>query len=194
MKNRDDQIVKECLRGIAKSQAALYEQYKVMAYMLCLRYASSKEEAQDILQDGFVKVFRDLHQFDTTKGTLKSWVRKVVLNTALQNIRSKKNIFSNVDMDLVSNLHVVDEGITAELSAQELTQLIQTLPEGYRTVFNLYVIEGYTHKEIGELLNISDNTSKSQLFKAKTLLRKQLKIINPEVSERYGKKIQQGSI
>lgn len=194
MKNRDENLIKECLKGTAKSQKALYDQYKVMAYMVCLRYAASQQEAQDFLQDGFIKVFRDLHQVDLEKGSLKAWIRKVILNTALQNVRSKKNIFSSIDIDLVSNLHVVDEDVTSNLSTQELTQLIQTLPEGYRVVFNLYVIEGYTHKEIGNMLNISDSTSKSQLFKAKALLRKKLKVTNPAVSEKYGKKIQQRQI
>jgi RNA polymerase sigma factor (sigma-70 family) len=169
--SRDEhQIVKDCLKGNRESQRALYEKYKVPMFRLCLRYAGDHAEAEDILQDGFIKVFNDLHQFGF-RGVFGGWLRKVVLNVALQHVRKKSRMNPVVETDsLVNQLHT-DENILSELHAETLTKLIQTLPPGYRAVFNLYVVEGYSHQEIGELLGIEEGTSKSQLSKSKAALR-----------------------
>jgi len=187
----DISLVKGCLRGDRKSQRALYDKFKNAMFMLCLRYTPSREEAEDFLQDGFAKVFRDLHQYDENRGALYTWIRRVVLNTVLQHLRSKKILFSSLEQDPTIHLHATDDDVLGHLSAKELTELIQKLPNGYRVVFNLYLIEGFNHREIGEILKISENTSKTQLFKAKAMLRKRLKTIRPEIVETYERRAKQ---
>ena len=159
-----------CLKGDSSCQKALYEQYKVSLFRVCLRYAKDRMEAEDMLQDGFIKIYSDLHQF-SFQGPLGAWMRRVVVNVALQHIRKNKKFQHTVELDHISNEYQTNEIATSNLNAQALTKLIQKLPAGYRTVFNLYVIDGYTHKEIGEMLGINLNTSKSQLSKAKASLR-----------------------
>jgi len=189
VKVTDKSLVKGCMEGDRTMQKALYEKYKVAMYMLCLRYAKNREEAEDLLQEGFMKVFRDLHQFDSNKGALYTWVRRVVLNVVLMHLRSKKVLFGSVELDQVINLHATNDDVFSDLGAKELTELIQKLPDGYRVVFNLYVVEGFNHREIGEMLNVSINTSKTQLFKAKAMLRKRLSIIRPEISSLYERRV-----
>lgn len=170
----EELIVKGCLRGDRRYQQTLYEKYKVGMFSLLLRYASNKEEAEDFLQDGFLRVFRDLHQFDPRKGVLHGWIRRVMINTALQHIRRRKLDFTRADDEgLLENIPVNEDPI-AMLTAQEIIQLIQQLPEGYRVVFNLFMIEGYSHQEIAEQLGISVNTSKSQLYKARLALQQKI--------------------
>ncbi len=168
-----EQLVKGCLRGDRHSQRSLYEQYKVPMFRLCLRYAKDRHEAEDLLQEGFIKVFSDLHQF-SHRGALGGWIRRVMVNVALQHIRKNKQLFTTIEIESIGDNHATDEIIFSELGAKNLTKMIQQLPPGYRTVFNMYVIEGYSHKEIADQLSISENTSKSQLSKAKASLRKRL--------------------
>ncbi len=171
----DELLVSGCLRGDARHQQALYEKYKVEMFMLCLRYSKNRAEAEDFLQDGFMQVFRDLHQFDVAKGSLQGWVRKVVLNKVLQQLRKKKLQFAPADVsDFANLLPAQGENILSMLSAKEITQLIQELPEGYKTVFNLYMVEGYSHQEIADTFGISVNTSKTQLHKARLALQQKV--------------------
>lgn len=176
MEQSDNIILKGCLKGDRNAQKALYEKYKVPMFRVCLRYAQSRQEAEDMLQDGFIKVFSDLHQF-RSDGALGGWIRRVMVNIALMQIRKRKNLFSSIEIEQVADDFTTDENIFAEMNAKALTRLIQKLPPGYRVVFNMYVVEGYPHKEIAEKLNISINTSKSQLSKAKAMLRKMLEKI-----------------
>jgi len=155
-----------CLKGDNSCQKALYEQYKVSLFRVCLRYAKDRMEAEDMLQDGFIKIFTDLHQFKS-QGALGGWMRRVMVNAALQHIRKNKKFQHETDLEHIKNDHQTGEVATSNLNAQALTKLIQQLPVGYRTVFNLYVIDGFQHKEIAIKLNITENTSKSQLSKAK---------------------------
>lgn len=169
MEPTDIELVQACLRNDRKHQRHLYEQYKVQMFRICLRYGNNRMEAEDMLQDGFITIFKDLNRY-SFKGPLGGWMRKVMVNSCLQHIRKNKNKLFVVDIQDVPE----QEPPTASEHIprlQELTQMIQKLPTGYRTVFNLYVIEGYTHKEIAELLTININTSKSQLSKAKKMLR-----------------------
>ncbi|MEN0047286.1 MAG: RNA polymerase sigma factor [Bacteroidota bacterium] len=172
---REDKIIQACLRGKARAQRTLYEQYRTPMFLLCLRYMPTREDAEDVLQEGFIKVFRDLKQFDSKKAKLKTWMNRVFINTALEHLRSKKRIFKTEEIEPYEDLRVTDDEIFSKLSVQELVGMISMLPTGYRIVFNMYVIEGYTHREIAESLDISVSTSKSQLFKAKAMLRKQVK-------------------
>ena len=170
MQEPERNIVHACLKGDTVAQKTLYENHKVTMFRICLRYAKDRSEAQDMLQDGFIKVFNDLHQFKF-QGPLGGWIRKVIVNTALQHIRKKKNLFVNTQIDELANHYQTDENVHSDIHAKALTKMIQQLPVGYRTVFNMYVIEGYSHKEIAEKMNITESTSKSQLYKAKAQLR-----------------------
>lgn len=163
-------LLEGCLKGDNSFQKALYEKYKVQLFRVCLRYAKDKMEAEDMLQDGFIKIFSDLHQY-SGQGALGGWLRRVVVNIALQHIRKNKRFQDTVDLEYISNEFQTSEIAHSNLNAQALTKIIQQLPLGYKTVFNLYVIEGYSHKEIAEMLQINVNTSKSQLSKAKAMLR-----------------------
>jgi len=167
------ELIRECLRNNRNAQRALYEQYKVPLFRVCLRFGENRAEAEDLLQDGFIRIFRDLKQF-SFKGPLGGWMRRVVVNVCLQHIRKNKSIQPFVEVKDIPDME--DEVTTNNMPRmQELTKMIQQLPTGYRTVFNLYVLEGYTHREIAEVLSININTSKSQLSKAKKMLRTLLK-------------------
>ena len=183
---QEDKLIQACLRGKSSAQRQLYELHRTSMFMLCLRYMPTREDAEDVLQEGFIKVFRDLKQFDRKRGQLKYWMKRVFINTALEHLRSKKRFFPTEEINPNSDLHAVNDEVFSRMSVKELIQLIKRLPTGYRVVFNMYVIEGYSHKEIAEKLNVSVSTSKSQLFKAKAMLRKQIKNINSTVVLNYG--------
>ncbi len=176
LKPTETHIVKGCLRKDQGAMKALYERYKVSMFRLCLRYAQDQPEAEDMLQEGFIQVFKDLHQF-TASGPLGGWIRRVMVNKALQIIRKRKRLFASADPADISEQVSQPADVFAQLNLQALTRLIQQLPAGYRLVFNMYVIEGYSHQEIAETLDISVSTSKTQLFKAKASLRRMLEKI-----------------
>jgi RNA polymerase sigma factor (sigma-70 family) len=165
-------VLQGCLNHDPSSQKLLYERYKISMFTLCLRYATDRSDAEDILQDGFLQIFKQLHQFDSSRGVLEAWMRKVVINTALQQIRKKKMSF--VEMNDAQPQLSTDEDVVSNMSLKELLLHIRRLPTGYRTVFNMYVIDGMQHNEIAEMLNITVSTSKTQLFKAKQLLKKSI--------------------
>ncbi|MCH2083306.1 MAG: RNA polymerase sigma factor [Saprospiraceae bacterium] len=173
MKKDEQQILLGCLKNDAKAQRTLYEQYKVQMFRLCLRYARDRQEAEDLLQEGFITVFKDLKNYRGV-GALGGWIRKVMVNNALQHIRKTKHRFQSIDSVQLNEYEEITIDEEDQPRVKELTKYLQSLPDGYRTVFNLYVIEGYTHKEIAKVLSISESTSKSQLFKAKGMLRKLL--------------------
>ncbi len=152
----------------------LYRQHERHWFRLCLRYARNRSEAQDMMQEGLMMVFRDLHQFDAERGAFRSWSNRVMVNAALRFLKKHQWQLSFEDLEAVGQ--EVDRSASAleKLSAKEITRLIQQLPTGYRVVFNLYEVEGYAHREIAQLLNISVGTSKSQLSKAKKMLRQSI--------------------
>ncbi|MCW3093719.1 MAG: sigma-70 family polymerase sigma factor [Ferruginibacter sp.] len=140
-------------------------------FAVCLRYAKNKEEAEEILQEGFMKVFTFLHQFNF-EGSFEGWIRKIMVNCALQKYRSKTRLHAVVDID-TNQLEIAGtENIIAQIGTKELLNMIQQLPPGYRMIFNLYVFEGMKHREIAELLGISEGTSKSNLSDARAILQK----------------------
>ncbi len=169
----DKQLLEGCLNGNRMAQTALYRQYRRQLFGVCMRYAKSREEAEDMLQEGFVKIYSDLYQYRPT-GALGAWMRRVVVNVALQHIRRRKNLFPNVDLEKVAHTYQTDDEVFSKFREKALVNMVQQLPDGYRAVFNLYVVEGYSHQEIGEQLNISASTSKSQLSRAKATLRQML--------------------
>lgn len=172
MTAREEEIVNGCLKGDPKYQQVLYNQYAKKMYGVCLRYAQDKEAARDILQEGFIKVFQNLQAFKG-QGSFEGWVRRIMVNHALEGLRKLSNRVQHVDVEEVHEaLHE-----TVNYSRYDMNYLlekIQQLAPGYRAVFNLYVIEGYQHNEIAEMLGISENTSKSQLSRARKLLQESL--------------------
>lgn len=173
----DEEMLKGCRANKEHAQKFLFNKYSRIMTGVCLRYADSYEEAQDIVQDGFIKVFKKIGMF-SGKGSLEGWVRRIMVNTSLDYLRSIKNERFNVTIDDVSFKLKEDQKVESDLQAEDLLQMVQSLPTGYRTVFNMYAIEGFTHKEIGNALEISENTSKSQYSRARTLLQKKLEEIN----------------
>lgn len=167
----DNQIIAGCKKGDRKAQAELYNRYRSQLFGVCLRYAANNEEAKDWLQDGFIQIFKDLYQYKPT-GPLGGWMRRVVINIALQHIRRKKRVFPTEDISQLTDHFETEENLFSNFRAKALMQMVQKLPDGYRAVFNLYVVEGYSHKEIAQQLGISEATSKSQLSRAKVALRK----------------------
>jgi len=166
----ESKLIKKCLRNNAKAQRALYDLHKVKWFMICLRYAPNKSEAEDMLQEGLINVFKELKQYDPAKASFSAWSNKVIVNAALQYLRKWKNLNLNQSIDDYEDQFAQNEDAVDTLSAKELNSFVQKLPDGYRVVFNLYVMEGYKHREIADILSISENTSKSQLLKAKKML------------------------
>ena len=160
-------------KGNTLAQKQLYEQYKVRLFRVCLRYGRDRSDAKDILQEGFIQIFKNIHQFKG-EGDIGSWMRQVMVYTALQYLRKWKRDWNHLDCNDFESVFQTEDNIYHRLGLEELTRMIQQLPRGYRIVFNLFVIEGYSHKEIAEMLGVSTNTTKTQLFRAKAALRKQL--------------------
>lgn len=173
MESNEKKLINGCVKKDKKAQRQLYELYKVSLFRICLRYAKDRPEAEDMLQDGFVKIMADIHQY-RGEGALGGWMRRVMVNTALQHIRKQNRQGYTVEITEIADTYQADEVILSDLRAKALTQLIQKLPPGYRAVFNMYVIEGFSHKEIAEQMEVTESTSKSQLSKAKAMLRKML--------------------
>ncbi len=162
-------IVRRCLKGDKSSQEKLYHLHAKKMMGVCLGYSNSREEAKDILQEGFIKVFASLNKFKG-EGSLEGWIRRIIIHTAVDYYRKNLKNLNNVP---VGNARMVADQITTSdiIQEKELLELIQKLPEGARIIFNLYVVEGYKHEEIAELLDISCGTSKSQFSRAKELLK-----------------------
>lgn len=169
------QLVRECLKGKATAQQQLYTLFAESMLGICFRYTKSVADAEDVLQEGFVKVFRNLHQFKF-EGELGGWIRKIMVNTALNYL--KKNSRYQSDLAFTdSSLHpVTDENPEFKLNAKELAALIRQLPTGYQTIFNLHAVEGFSHVEIGKMLGINEGTSRSQYSRARGLLINWIKV------------------
>ena len=163
------QLVRDCLKGKLRAQRQLYEQYAEPMLGVCYRYTRSVTDAEDVMQEGFLKVFHHLGQYKS-EGELGAWIRRIMVNTALnflkRNRRYQEEMFFTEEY-----LHpVTDEDPSRKMEARELADMIRQLPQGYQVIFNLHAVEGYTHVEIGEMLGISDGTSRSQYARARKLL------------------------
>ena len=166
-------LIRECISGNRHAQKTLYDTYSGKMMGVCLRYATDRSRAEDILQEGFIKIFNNLHKF-RNEGSFEGWIRRIIVNTAIEHVRKEKYISKHVEIEQAYDI-ALDNNIFQNLAANELLKLLQQLPPGYRTVFNLYAIEGYTHREIAVTLNIKEGTSKSQLAKARYTLQKMIK-------------------
>lgn len=168
------EIIKGCLDGNRRDQELLYRRHASKLYAVCLQYSGNDEEARDILQEGFIKIFEHLHRYKH-EGSFEGWMRRIVVNTALEKFRARHNLFRVDDIDAISEPEAEPENEDySGLQAVDLLFIIRELPPKYRMVFNLYAIEGYSHKEIGEMLSISEGTSKSNLSRARNILQRRV--------------------
>jgi len=166
------EIITGCIKGNAKYQKMLFDKYSGKFMTICHRYGSDQMEAEDMMQEGFIRIFSNLHQFKF-EGSFEGWMRRIVVNACLKIIKNKK---VSISVDDESNIQIPDTNVSAssQLSEEELLKLIKNMPTGYRIIFNLHAIEGYNHEEIGEMLNIKASTSRSQLVKARKILQQQI--------------------
>lgn len=164
----ESDLIKGCLQGNRRMQEELYRRLSPRMYAVCLRYAGKAEEAEDILQEGFIKVFKKIDSF-RGDGSFEGWVRRIFVNTAIEHFRRKRYLMPVTEREE----NMIEGKYTSaldDLGAKDILALVQELSPGYRTVFNMYVVEGYTHREIADMLGISEGTSKSQLSRAKVIL------------------------
>ncbi len=164
----DSDLIRGCMQSDRRMQEELYRRFSPRMYAVCLRYAGNAEEAEDILQEGFIKVFKKLDSF-RNEGSFEGWIRRIFVNTAIEHFRRKKYLLpvTEKEENTIEGKYI---SVLDELGAKDIMALVQELSPGYRTVFNMYVVEGYTHKEIADQLGISEGTSKSQLSRAKVIL------------------------
>lgn len=174
--NTDSELLDGCLRRDSKAQAALYHKYKGRFFGICRRYTQSKEEAEDIFQDAFVKVFSNLKELRSAD-QLSAWIRRVVVNVCIDYYHKRITFVDIAEVPEMAPADWQSDSVIARMNNQELLSLVNELPDGARMVFNLFVIDGYGHQEIARMLGISEGTSKSQLFFAKKLLKKKLQTI-----------------
>ena len=168
-------LIEGCKRRDRESQRLLYKHHYAYAMSICARYSRTREEAKEILNDGFMKVFSKIDQYNPDT-SFEGWLRRIMINTAIDHYRKEVKHYHQVSIQ--DGEHVIPQIPVDDLVHQDLLRLIQQLSPGYRAVFNLYVVDGYTHKEIGDILGISEGTSKSNLLKAREILRKRLQDTN----------------
>ncbi len=166
-KQLDNDILQGCLQNELKAQKAFYQHFSSSMYAVCLRYSNTTEDAKDILQDGFVKVFSKLAQY-SGKGSLEGWMKRIFINTALEHYRVNKVYMQQSDVDEAYNISHQSYALE-KISQKEIIAVLNNMAPGYRTVLNLFAIEGYSHAEIAEMLEISEGTSKSQLSRARAI-------------------------
>jgi RNA polymerase sigma factor (sigma-70 family) len=167
-------IIKGCLAGNRRDQELLYRRHAAKLYAVCLQYSGNDEEARDILQDGYIKIFENLIHYKY-EGSFEGWMRRIIVNTALEKYRSNHNLYRVDDIDLIPEPDAdPDNQDYSGLEAIDLLDIIRELSPKYRMVFNLYAIEGYAHKEISQMMNISEGTSKSNLSRARIILQKKV--------------------
>ncbi|MGP8215985.1 MAG: RNA polymerase sigma factor [Bacteroidia bacterium] len=178
----EEELVKGCLAGTWAFQQMLYKRYAGKMLTVCMRYCNSKEEAEDILQEGFILVFEKLGQFKM-KGSFEGWVRRIMVNKAIEHYRKTVKMYPVINVENIENEISIDD-ITSNMNARELLLMIQELPPVYKMVFNLFVFEEMTHKEIAGQLGIAEGTSKSNLSDARALLKKKI-TQNILIAEQY---------
>ncbi len=168
-----DYLIKGCIKEDRQSQSRLYQLLAPKMFVVCLRYCHNREEAEETLQEGFLKAFEYIHQFKFA-GSFEGWVRKIMVNCALQKYRSTSYMHAVMDIDNTAVMQMGNEDILAQMGSKELLNMVQQLPPSYRLVFNLYVFEGLKHREIAKLMGISEGTSKSNLSDARAILQKKV--------------------
>jgi RNA polymerase sigma factor (sigma-70 family) len=162
-------ILVGCLQNDPSAQRELYNRYSPKMLSVCYRFGQNREDAEDMLQEGFIKIFTQIHTFQN-KGAFEGWIRRIIVHTCINFLKKNKKFTENIDLDHAGYLEVKEETMPSIMQARQIIECIRLLPLGYRTVLNLYALEGYSHKEIGEMLDIEESTSRSQFTRAKSML------------------------
>jgi RNA polymerase sigma-70 factor (ECF subfamily) len=165
----EELILQGCQKNDPAAQQLLYQRYSPKMLSVCYRYAKSREDAEDMLQEGFVKIFLQINRYEH-RGSLEGWILRVIVHTCINHLKKYKKFNDVVDLAYAANLIIREDNIPGIVQAKQIVESIRALPIGYRTVLNLYAIEGYSHKEIGSMLEIEESTSRSQYTRAKNLL------------------------
>jgi RNA polymerase sigma-70 factor (ECF subfamily) len=174
----DESILEGCIAGKREAQYELYKKFASTMLAVCFRYARNRDEAEDFLQEGFLKVFQKVSSF-RKEGSFEGWMKRIMINNALNGIKKNRRTPFLEDIDVINETQIVDQNEATEtldpVPADVLLEMIGSLPHGYRIVFTLYVMDEYSHREIANVLNVSENTSKTQLLKARRVLKNKLK-------------------
>ncbi len=165
----EEALLQGCLKKNAAAQRELYDRYSPKMMAVCYRYGHSREDAEDMLQEGFIKVFSMMHTFEN-RGSLEGWIRRIMVHTCINILKKNKRFNESVDIIHATGVQVREESIPSIIQAKEVIESIRLLPIGYRTVLNLYAIEGFSHKEIAAMLDVEESTSRSQYTRAKAML------------------------
>lgn len=165
----EEAILKGCLNNDATAQRELYNKYSPKMLSVCYRFAHNREDAEDMLQEGFIKVFTQIHSFEN-RGAFEGWIRRIIVHTCINILKKNKKFNESIDIIHATGLQIREDSVPSVIQAKQVVECIRTLPIGYRTVLNLYAIEGYSHKEIATMLEIEESTSRSQYTRAKAML------------------------
>lgn len=165
----EQSILAGCLNNDPSSQRELYNRYSPKMLSVCYRFANSREDAEDMLQEGFIKVFTQMHTFQN-KGAFEGWIRRIIVHTCINFLKKNKKFSNSIDLEQADYLEVKEETMPSVMQARQIIECIRLLPLGYRTVLNLYAMEGYSHREIADMLDIEESTSRSQYTRAKSML------------------------
>ena len=165
----EEAILKGCLSNNATAQRELYNKYSSKMLAVCYRYGHNREDAEDMLQEGFIKVFLQMHTFEN-RGAFEGWIRRIIVHTCINILKKNKKFNESVDIIYATGIQVREESVPAIIQAKQFVECIRLLPIGYRTVLNLYAVEGYSHREIADMLDIEESTSRSQYTRAKAML------------------------
>ena len=165
----EEQMLAGTIKNNAAAQETLYNRFSPRMLGVCYRFAKSREDAEDMLQEGFIKIFTQLHQY-RNEGALEGWIRRIIVHTCINIIKKNKKFADSVDLIHAHSLHTKEDMVPSIIQAKQVVECIRMLPLGYKTVLNLYAIEGYSHKEIGQMLDIEESTSRSQYTRAKVML------------------------
>ncbi|RYZ52042.1 MAG: sigma-70 family RNA polymerase sigma factor [Chitinophagaceae bacterium] len=165
----EEALLQGCIQNQATAQRTLYDRYSHKMFAVCYRYAHNREDAEDMLQEGFIKVFSQIHKFEN-RGALEGWIRRIMIHTCINILKKNKRFNESVDLIHAGALQVREESIPSIVQAKEVVECIRMLPLGYRTVLNLYAIEGFSHKEISDMLDVEESTSRSQYTRARNML------------------------
>ena len=173
----EESLIAGCIKGNQMAQKALFDSFSPKFFALCLRYMNSTDDAEDVLQEGMVKIFTKLPEYKG-KGSFEGWMRRIIVNTCLDQIRKNQKLKLDVSIDKADYKLSMNANILENMSANELIQEIKKMPPGYRVVFNMFAIEGYSHQEIAEKLGVKESTSKSQYLRARAYLKERIEKIN----------------
>jgi RNA polymerase sigma factor (sigma-70 family) len=165
----EEAILTGCLQNESVAQRELYAKYSPKMLSVCYRFAHNREDAEDMLQEGFIKVFSQIHTFQS-KGAFEGWIRRIIVHTCINHLKKNKKFNESVDIIHATGVQIREESVPSIVQAKQVVECIRLLPLGYRTVLNLYAIEGYSHKEIADMLDVEESTSRSQYTRAKQML------------------------